>query len=126
MSIKYINAEELCRMNWQEGLVLQGCGGDSQEWLDGINELLTDDGILLNGTKLENALVFTHGKFTNICFPFDGNAKINVGKFEVWRLKFREQFLGTWLSDYVENRLGGFVTEETDADEDENISMGGI
>lgn len=33
-------------MNGKEGLVLQGCGGDPQEWLDGINGLLTDEGIL--------------------------------------------------------------------------------
>lgn len=53
MSVKYINAEELCRMNGQEGLVLQGCGGDSQEWLDGINELLTEDGIILTEQSLK-------------------------------------------------------------------------
>ena len=34
-------------MEDQEGLVLQGCGGDPQEWLDGINDLLTQDGILI-------------------------------------------------------------------------------
>lgn len=113
MSIRQITADELRRMNGQEGLVLQGCGGDPQEWLDGINELLTDDGILLNGTKLENASVFTNGKLTNIYFPFDGSAEIDMGKLAIWRLNFREQFLGTWLSDYVENKLGGFVTEET-------------
>ena len=42
MSIKTITTDDLRRMNGKEGLVLQGCGGDPQEWLDGINELLTD------------------------------------------------------------------------------------
>ena len=30
----------------------------------------------------------------------------------MWRLQTHEMFGGTWLSDYVPNRLGGFVTEE--------------
>lgn len=33
MSIEKITAEELRRMKDKEGLVLQGCGGDLQEWL---------------------------------------------------------------------------------------------
>ena len=30
-------------MGDQEGLVLQGCGGDLQEWVDGINEILAQE-----------------------------------------------------------------------------------
>ena len=57
MSIKAVKTDELRRMNGKEGLVLQGCGGDPQEWLDGINDLLTDEGILKNGSKFENSLL---------------------------------------------------------------------
>ena len=46
--------EDLRRMTDEEGLILQGCGGDLQEWVDGINELLTQEGILLNGSKWES------------------------------------------------------------------------
>ena len=35
--IKTVTIDELCQMNDQEGLILQGCGGDLQEWVDGIN-----------------------------------------------------------------------------------------
>ena len=42
MSIKSIKAEELREMNGKEGLILQGCGGSPQEWLDGINDMLTE------------------------------------------------------------------------------------
>lgn len=38
MSIQKISTERLRRMGDQEGFVLQGCGGDPEEWLDGINE----------------------------------------------------------------------------------------
>ena len=44
-----ITTDELRRMDDSEGLILQGCGGDPQEWVDGINELLTDAGILRGG-----------------------------------------------------------------------------
>ena len=53
MSIRTISTEQLRRMGDQEGLILQGCGGDSQEWVDGINEILTQEGILKKGAKFE-------------------------------------------------------------------------
>ena len=52
MSINTVTTDDLRRMNGKEGLVLQGCGGDPQEWLDGINGLLTDEGILKNAANL--------------------------------------------------------------------------
>ena len=111
MSIKTVKTEELRRMNGAEGLILQGCGGDPQEWLDGINSLLTDEGILKNGSRFENISVFQNGDLTNILFPFEDSVDIDMGKLAMWRLHSHEQFGGTWLSDYVPNRLGGFISE---------------
>ena len=42
MSIKKITTEELRRMEDQEGLILQGCVGSLDEWVDGINDMLTE------------------------------------------------------------------------------------
>ena len=111
--IKTVTIDELCQMNDQEGLILQGCGGDLQEWVDGINELLTQGGILQAGSawKAEAVRVFQHDGLTNLLFPFDG-VQLDVGKLAVWRLQTHAQFGGTWLSDYVPNRLGGFVQEQ--------------
>ena len=64
--------EDLRRMTDEEGLILQGCGGDLQEWVDGINDLLTQEGILLNGTKFEHAATFQHDGLTNLLFSFEG------------------------------------------------------
>ena len=111
MSIKTVTTDDLRRMNGKKGLVLQGCGGDPQEWLNGINGLLTDEGILKNGSKFENISVFQNGSLTNILFPFEDGVEIDMGKLAMWRLHSHEQFGGTWLSDYVPNRLGGFITE---------------
>lgn len=110
MSIKHISAEELRKMGDREGLILQGCGGDLKEWVDGINDLLTEEGILLDGTKFENCAAFTHDGVTCILYPFE-DVKLDIGKLAVWRLHTQGQFGGTWLSDYVPNRLGGFIEQ---------------
>ena len=111
MSIETIEASKLRTMSENEGLILQGCGGAPQEWLDGINDMLTEACVLQNGSKFENISVFHHEGCTCILFPFEG-VDLDVGKLAIWRLQTHEMFGGTWLSDYVPNRLGGFVTEE--------------
>lgn len=112
-----IKASDLRKMSDKEGLILQGCGGDPQEWIDGINGLLTDEGILLEGTKFQNVSRFQHDGVTNLLFPFE-DVKLDVGKLAMWRLKTHEMFGGTWLSDYVDNRLGGFQKTETPESEE--------
>ena len=109
--VSQITTDDLRKMSGQEGLILQGCGSDPQEWVDGINDLLTDAGILLDGSRFENVSVFQHGEVTNLLFPFE-NVKLDMGKLAMWRLQTHGQFGGTWLSDYVPNRLGGFKKEQ--------------
>ena len=111
MSIKMITTDDLRRMHGQEGIILQGCGGDPQNWLDGINGLLLNRGILKNSTRFKNIFVFRDGDLTNILFPFADDVEIDAGKFAVWWLETHARLGGTWLSDYVPNRLGGFVSE---------------
>ncbi len=55
--------------------------------------------------------MFEHDGCTCILFPFEG-VDIDVPKLAMWRLATHEVFGGTWLSDYVPNRLDGFVNEE--------------
>lgn len=112
MSIERIAADDLRRMKDKEGLVLQGCGGDLREWQDGINGLLTDEKLLLDGTKFEDIYAFENEGVTNLIFPFGDNVKLDIGRLAMWRLQTYGQFGGTWLSDYVENRLGGFAEEQ--------------
>ncbi len=45
MSVKTITTEELRHMEDSEGLILQGCGGSLDEWVDGVNDILTKEGI---------------------------------------------------------------------------------
>lgn len=118
MSVKKINAEDLRRMKDCEGLILQGCGGSIDEWVDGINDMLTESEILLNGTKFkaENCCVFENEGLTNLMFPFSEDVKLDMGNLAMWRLQTHSNFGGNWLSDYVDNRLGGFVDKQQKPD----------
>lgn len=98
-------------MNGKEGLILQGCGGETQEWVDGINKMLTDKGILLDDTKFENVSVFQNDGVTCILYPF-ADVHLDIGKLAMWRLQSYTAFAGMWLSDYVDNRLSGFEPEQ--------------
>ena len=70
MEIKNISLHELRKMNDSEGLVIQGCGGDLQEWADGINEMLTERGILQNESRFEKAYTFNNEKLTCLLMTF--------------------------------------------------------
>lgn len=115
MSVTAIDTKALRTMQRKEGLVIQGCGGDLDEWVEGINDMLTEEGILLDGTRMNDCKRFTQGEQVCLLFPFEG-AKLDMGKLAIWRLKTHGTFGGTWLSDYVPNCLGGFI--EPSADED--------
>ena len=113
MKINQITLTDLRRMNGKEGLILQGCGGETQEWVDGINKMLTDKGILLDNTKFENVSVFKSDGVTYILYPFE-DVHLDIGKLAMWRLQTHSTFAGTWLSDYVDNKLGGFEPKQSD------------
>ena len=112
MSITPITVDQLRRIENQDGLILQGCGGSLQEWQDGINNLLTEVGVLKDGSRFENIHVFQHEGRTCLLFPFADDVQINMGKLAIWRLQSHEQFEGMWLSDYVDLRLGGPLQEQ--------------
>ena len=108
--VEQTTTDALRRMQDKEGLVLQGCGGPLEDWVNGINEVLTEAGILKNGSTFQKVLVFEHDGCTNLLYPFEG-VEVEVGKLAMWRLQTHGRFGGTWLSDYVENRLGGFEAQ---------------
>lgn len=105
VKMKRISIEELKQMNGTKGLVLQDCGGELQEWVDGINEMLTKEGILLDGNIFSDVTVFDYQGRTNLLFNMD-DVKLDLGKLAIWRLQTNSNFGSTWLSDYLANRLG--------------------
>ena len=127
MSIKNITTDDLRHMKNSEGLIIQGCGGDLKEWLDGINGMLAQEGILRNGSKFTDCSTFEHDGLTCLLFPFK-EVDADLGRLAIWRLKTHDAFGGTWLSDYVSNRLGGFFSsqqeEPAETEEDEDLDSG--
>lgn len=111
MSITKITTEQLRQMKEKEGLVIQGCGGNLQDWIDGINENLIKQGIFLNNTKFIDCHTFKHNNLTCLLFPFD-DVELDIGKFAIWRLQTYNSFGGTWLSDFIPNQLGGYVEKK--------------
>ena len=105
-TITEIKAEQLRRPDTPEGLILQGCGGDLQEWVTGINDMLTEENILLDGSRFEQASVFEHQGLTNLFLPFD-DVKLDMGKLAVWRITAGRRFGSMWLSDHLDHPLGG-------------------
>ena len=110
MNINTITIDDLRHMEGKDGLILQGCGGDLKEWVDGINEMFTEAGILKDGSKFEGVSTFQYGELTCLLYPFE-DVKLDIGKLAMWRLQTHDTFGGTWLSDFVPNRLGGFIGE---------------
>ena len=78
--------------------------------MDGINEMFTENGILKDGTKFQNISSFKNEGLTCLFYPFEG-VSLDIGKLAMWRLQTHATFGGTWLSDFVPNRLGGFIPE---------------
>ena len=111
MSIKKIDTETLRTMSGKDALILRGCGGDLQEWVDGINDMLLKENILRNGSRIEGCSAFEYDDLTCLVFPFEG-ADLDIGRLAMWRLAMLEDYHGIWLSDFVDNYLGGFASEK--------------
>lgn len=108
MTIKEIDIQELRTMRGKEGLILQGCGGELTEWVEGINKLLTEKEMLLEGSRFENCYSFKRDGITCLLFPFE-DQKMNTGKLAIWRLISHQEMGSMWLSDFVDIYLDGFL-----------------
>ena len=80
--MRHITTDKLRQMAGTEGLILQGCGGDPQEWLSGVNEMLAQEGILLDGAAFKDAYVFENEGLTNILFNLE-DVKLYIGKLAI-------------------------------------------
>ena len=75
------------------------------EWINGIHDLLKQEGILQNDDVFKEIYIFEYDNCTNILFDFE-NVDLDIGRLAIWRLRTHDAFGGTWLSDYLPNRMG--------------------
>lgn len=120
--MNHITADELRTMADHEGLILQGCGGDPMEWINGINDLLKKEGILQNDDTFKEIYIFEYDNCTNILFDFE-NADLDIGRLAMWRLRTNDSFEGTWLSDYLPNKLGVDMNQPPDQKEKPDCAL---
>lgn len=105
MEIKKIGFDEFEEMtrNKKEGLVPLGTGGELMDWVNGITDELTDEGIAEGTADDLFEAVFeltTTGGRTDLGMIFKKDAKIDIGKMALWRLRFGDC---SWISDYLDN-----------------------
>lgn len=100
--ISFVEFEQ--KENDNEGLVMLGAGGDPNDWINGITDLLHEEDIILNNNPEEVwekiYLLKTTGGRIDLAMVFNSDADINIGKMATWRLKFGNN---SWISDFLIN-----------------------
>lgn len=85
----------------KEGLVCLGAGGDLNEWVEGIAQLLKKEGIAEDKELWEETFqLITTGGRVDLVLVFKDYNLFNMGKLALWRLSFGDC---SWLSDYKNN-----------------------
>lgn len=87
-----------------EGICFLGTGGELKEWINGINDLLNQEGVGQGTTQDKFQGVYstkTSGGRIDLILIFKSKSTaVNIGKMAMWRLRFGDT---SWLSDYVVN-----------------------
>lgn len=89
-----------------EGLVMLGCGGDLNDWVDGVSEELHSAGVTnTNDPRILWGNIYkitTKDQRIDLIFMFnkDLKEKFNVSKLAIWRINWGG---ASWLSDYLRN-----------------------
>lgn len=96
-----------------EGLVCLGCGGNLNEWVDGVNNIMLSQNVTSHPKIFGDAIHFEYEGLTNLLFPFPTDSDdFNVSRLAIVRLHYDWM---KWWSDYKDNTL---LTETYEDDED--------
>lgn len=94
--------EDLPKLLKHNALIFLGAGGEEEEWRNGVNEMLEEAGIIEKGKGWTHIYRFTvQGGIKILVFPFDGQAKPDMGKLAMWRLQHRDMD-AMWLNDWAD------------------------
>lgn len=100
-NISCSEVKELSNKNY-EYLVLQGCGGDLNQWVNEITSMLKDEGIVKKTFFFNEIYSFENNDLTNLAFALNSK-EINMGKLAIFRFQIRQTFGAMWLTDYIDN-----------------------
>jgi hypothetical protein len=104
-NIEFLSFESKMKKQMDDGIVLLGCGGDPQEWIQGVTQVLRKEEIIDSEVTSEKAwkeafLLTTTGGRHDIALTFNSNTAFNISKMAMWRLQFGDC---SWISDYTVN-----------------------
>ena len=104
-TIKKIEFEELKeQMVEKEGIVCLGCGGDLNDWIQGVTDSLNDANVTKekdpNKIFSEYFKLATTGGRIDLVFEFGESNVFDMGRMAIWRLEFGDC---SWISDYLIN-----------------------
>ena len=84
-----------------EGLVLLGTGGDLNEWINGVTEILYDENIISSADPdkywSQMYLTETTGGRKDLILILSKNSDLDIGALATWKLMFGSCL---WLSDW--------------------------
>jgi len=102
--INFYRFENLMERSNSKGIVLLGAGGNPNEWIDGVSEMLFDEDIATSKSPSElfrgAYLLKTSGGRSDIALVFNKPFPADLGKMAMWRLRFGDC---SWISDYIVN-----------------------
>ena len=78
--------------------------------------MLTEDGILLDGTRFLDCSTLSMTDQPASLFPFKDDVKLDVGRLASVAAPDARKLRRHLASDYVPNKLGGFISEEQTAE----------
>ena len=87
------------------GMVILGAGGNLNEWVEGIGNLLLEQKlveiapIFSEAFKLTGNVLGNEGR-TDLALIFDKNTKVNIGKLAMWRISVGSC---SWIDDFIVN-----------------------
>lgn len=105
IEIKKISLDEVKNLSEnKEFLVLQGTGGDLNDWVHGFEDIFVENNIVPKDFKFEEAYSFKNEKINNLMLSLNSK-DIDIAKLAILRLQLRQIYGAMWLSDYVDNYL---------------------
>lgn len=88
------------------GIIVTGAGGKVSEWVNGIEGVLKEAGIVdkevptfIRSAIVDGNVLGNKGR-RDLLLVFNPEAKVNVGKLAVWRIQFGDV---SWVDDFMVN-----------------------
>jgi len=95
----------LCNKN---GIIIDSCDGGIEYQVFFLNRVLTEYGVLQNGTYFHKFYCFWFGETPMMFCELTDDVKIDIAKMEQFRWKTHGMYRMTWLHDFVRQKLRGF------------------